>query len=193
MDNEIIKKYINSIHLIPNEHWDIILSNFEQFTLKRKTIYIKEGSIINRSYFLETGFVRSYVIDDKGFEVTTEIFSAPNFVYDFSTFFNKKPAQQNFETITECKFWSMNIENINKHFHNIPEYREFGRNLLVNHYQSVEQRLLEMLKFSAEKRYELLIAKHPDIVQNVPVNIIASYLGITKTSLSRLRKKISKK
>lgn len=193
MDKPALKNYIKSIYPIAEEILPEILIDFEGVSVPKKTIYIKENKIINQSYFLEKGFVRSFVIDEKGNDVTTGLYSAPCFVYDFTTFFKQMPAQQNFETITDCDFWCMNIHNINKHFHKISEYREFGRLLFLNHFLLVEQLLLDMVRYSAEKRYSNLLTKHPDLIQNIPLNIIASYLGVTKNSLSRIRKEIFKK
>jgi len=87
----------------------------------------------------------------------------------------------------------MSLENVEKYFHNTPEFREFGRLLVLNHYDLLNERMLEMIKDSAENRYLKLLSKHPDVFQNVSSKIIASYLGITATSLSRIRREIVRK
>ena len=84
----------------------------------------------------------------------------------------------------------MNFETEEKYFHKLPEFREFGRLLVLHHFDLLQERMFEMIKESAENRYLKLLTKHPDIFQNVPLKIIASYLGITDTSLSRIRKEI---
>jgi len=75
----------------------------------------------------------------------------------------------------------------------MPEFREFGRSMLVTAYAELKHRMLSMVRDTAEERYSLLIASSPDIFQNAPLKYIASYLGVTSTSLSRIRKEITKK
>jgi hypothetical protein len=78
-------------------------------------------------------------------------------------------------------------------FHTFPEFREFGRLNIINHYSILKQRMLSMLQETAEQRYGNLINSNPEILQTAPLKHIASYLGITDTSLSRIRKEFIKK
>jgi hypothetical protein len=87
----------------------------------------------------------------------------------------------------------MSYEKVQQCFHNYPEFREFGRMMLVTNYSILHDRMLGMIKDTAENRYLKLMKHYPDIFQNVPLKIIASYLGITDTSLSRIRKELSSK
>jgi hypothetical protein len=87
----------------------------------------------------------------------------------------------------------MSLENVEKYFHNTQEFREFGRLLVLNHYELLNERILDMVKISAESRYLKLLSNNPDVFQNVQLKIIASYLGITDTSLSRIRKEMFQK
>jgi CRP-like cAMP-binding protein len=82
---------------------------------------------------------------------------------------------------------------VQSNFHNIPEFREFGRMMLVTNYSILNDRMIGMIKDTAETRYLNLLKQHVDIYQHVPLKIIASYLGITDSSLSRIRKELSKK
>lgn len=78
-------------------------------------------------------------------------------------------------------------------FHTIPEFREYGRLNIVNQYSILKERMLSALQETAEQRYSDLISSSPEIFQNVPLKYIASYLGITDTSLSRIRKDFARK
>lgn len=85
----------------------------------------------------------------------------------------------------------MSYENVQTNFHTVPEFRELGRMMLIMNYSNLKIRMLGMIKDTAENRYLKLMKDHPDIFQNVPLKMIASYLGITDTSLSRIRKEIN--
>ena len=84
----------------------------------------------------------------------------------------------------------MNYEKVQTCFHSYPEFREFGRMMLVTNYSNLHERMLGMIKDTAEIRYLTLMKRHPYLLQNVPLKIIASFLGISDTSLSRIRKEI---
>ena len=108
------------------------------------------------------------------------------------SFFKQQPSQQVYETLSACSFWETGIENVQSNFHSIPDFREFSRLLFVINHHTLNDRLIEMLSQKAETRYLNLLKQQPHIFQNIPLKIIASYLGITDSTLSRIRKEISK-
>jgi CRP-like cAMP-binding protein len=110
----------------------------------------------------------------------------------FCLFFKKQPTKEIYQTITDCSFWETSLENVQKNFHNIPEFREFSRLLFVINYSKLNDRVIEIASKKAETRYINLLKQQSHIFQNVPLKIIASYLGITDSSLSRIRKEITK-
>ncbi|WP_415831028.1 Crp/Fnr family transcriptional regulator, partial [Flavobacterium weaverense] len=138
------------------------------------------------------GYVRSYILNENNEEVTTNIYSAPCFVNDFLSFFKKQPTKEIYKTITDCYFWETDLENVQANFHNIAEFREFSRLLFVINYSKLNDRLIEMVSQKAETRYLNLLNHQPHIFQQVSLKIIASYLGVTDSTLSRIRKEISK-
>jgi CRP-like cAMP-binding protein len=190
---EKLNHYIQElISLTENERLKII-EGFEVYQEPKNHLLIKESKVTKYTHFLESGFVRSYTLNTEGEEITTNIFSAPCFVNEFISFFKQQPAVENYQTLTSCVILKMNYETVQKYFHNYPEFREFGRMMLVTNYSNLHERMLSMIKDTAERRYLTLIKQHPDVFQNVPLKIIASYLGVTDTSLSRIRNKIAQK
>ena len=93
-----------------------------------------------------------------------------------------------YQTITPCTFWATGLENVQSNFHNIPEFREFSRLLFVINYYAINDRLIAMSSQKAKTRYMSLLQQKPNIFQHVPLKIIASYLGIKDSSLSRIRR-----
>jgi CRP-like cAMP-binding protein len=193
MNTENLEKYIQSLVPMPLEKVKTVIESFDFVAIEKNEFLFRENKISKETYFLESGFVRSYVLDNEGEEVTTHIFSAPGFVNDFLSFFKQQPSSQNFQSLTACKMWRMTYEQVQTSFHNISEFREFGRMMLVTNYSILNDRMIGMIKDTAETRYLKLLNQHPDIFQNIPLKIIASYLGITDTSLSRIRKELAKK
>jgi CRP-like cAMP-binding protein len=193
MNKEILKSHILLIYPIPDVKMNLILADYNCFTLNKNEFLLKENNISKQTYYLESGYIRSFIFGKEGQEVTTNIYSAPCFVNDFYSFFKQQPAKENYQTLSPCSGWTITYENVEKYFNAFPEYREFGRRLLVNNYYLLQEKMLGIIRETAEYRYLKLMEEHPKIFQNVSLKIIASYLGITDTSLSRIRKEIHSK
>lgn len=186
-----LREYFKTIKSMSDEKADLIAKYFKSEILHKGTLVIQEGKTSRKSYFLESGIIRCYIIDLNGDEVTTRFFSAPDFLNDYLSFFEQKPSEENYELITDCVVYSISYENVQHCFHNIPEFREWGRMLLTLNYNYTKKRMISFHKETAPERYLNLKNSNPEIIEKVPLNIIASYLGITKHSLSRIRKKLN--
>jgi CRP-like cAMP-binding protein len=191
MSRENLQKYIISVLPMPIDKATFFAEQFEPVELPKNKLLIKENRISKDTFILGSGYIRSFAFGKNGEEVTTNIFSAPCFVNDFLSFFKQQPTSENFQCLTDCKLWTMDYEKLQTCFHSYPEFREFGRMMLVTNYSNLHERMLGMIKDTAEIRYLALMKKHPYIFQNIPLKIIASFLGITDTSLSRIRKEIA--
>ncbi|MCB4800297.1 Crp/Fnr family transcriptional regulator [Neotamlana laminarinivorans] len=192
MDKTNLNNYFHSLFPIETETVEKITETFKEFTLDKNIRLLDKETISTKTYFLEKGYMRSYILNEDGEEVTTNIYWAPCFVNDFLSFFRQQPTKEIYETLTECSFWETNLENVQQNFHTIPEFREFSRLLFVINYYKLNDRLIEVVSQKAETRYLHLLKKQPHIFQHIPLKIIASYLGITDSTLSRIRKDISK-
>ncbi|MEN1785807.1 MAG: Crp/Fnr family transcriptional regulator [Bacteroidota bacterium] len=171
-----------------DEKANTIAAHFQKVSFPKGTLLIEEGKTSKYSYFLEAGIIRCYLIDREGLEVTLRFYSAPDFFNDFLSFFEQKPSGEYYELLTDCTLHTINYDKVQHCFHQIPEFREWGRMLLTLNYAHLNQRVMAFHKQTASERYLALKSSHPEIIQNVPLTIIASYLGITKFSLSRIRK-----
>ncbi|MCP9765407.1 Crp/Fnr family transcriptional regulator [Lacihabitans soyangensis] len=193
MNRNILKSYFQQILPMPEE----IAAQFSEILtfkeIEKGETILQEGKINNLTHFIEEGFVRSFVIDVDDNEVTTELYGPSEFADNFLSFFRKTPSPETFQAITPCKVWVMDYETVQKHFHDFPEFREWGRLLLLSNFAKLQNRTINLLKLTAENRYEKLIRQKPELIQNVPLKYLASYLGITDTSLSRIRKDFARK
>ena len=102
MNKSRINKYFHSLFPIEKEIVEQITRTFQPFSLEKNAILLHTGIISTKTYFLEKGYVRSYIINEDNEEVTTNIFFAPCFVNDFLSFFKKQPTKEVYETITDC-------------------------------------------------------------------------------------------
>jgi CRP-like cAMP-binding protein len=170
-----------------------IADYFEYKELEKNELLLKEGQVSNEYMILGKGFLRSYSFDPEGNEVTTAFYSAGQPVFDVASFFNRTPSKENIQALSPSAGWVITFEKLNDMFHSIPEFREFGRGILVKGFADLKVRMLSMITETADERYTILLHSNPEIFQYAPLKQIASYLGITDSSLSRIRKEMMAK
>ncbi len=190
MSKQALIQFIQNVLPMSEEKAKQISQHFNEKLFLKNDYILKEGTVCRESHFIEEGLVRGYVVDLDGNEVTTHFYSNPIFANDFLSFFKRVPSKINLQTLSNCKTWVISYDELQQCFHTIPEFREFGRMMLINSYSRLQNRMLGMLQLSSEQRYEKLIKTHPEIFQNTSLKNIATYIGITDTSLSRIRKEL---
>ena len=173
-----------------SEELELILAQYERVTFDRNDYLIRSGETANYYFFMESGFARSYVIDLEGNDITTKFFGTTDIVIDWHAYFLKTSCRENIQAIKPCVAWKITFQNFMKLFR-IEAFREVGRTRLVNHYFELKSHSIALITEPAKERYLALLRSKPEIVQNVPLKQIATYLGITDTSLSRIRNEIT--
>jgi CRP-like cAMP-binding protein len=182
-------KTIFSPQNFKKEDLEQILNQYQRIEFSKNDYLIKEDTTANFYYFMETGYARSFVIDLEGNDISTKFFSSTDIVIDWHSYFLKTKCRESIQAITPCIAWKITFENFMKLF-TIEAFREVGRTRLVNNYFELKNHSVSIIADPARDRYINLLKSKPDIVQNVPLKQIATYLGITDTSLSRIRKEI---
>ncbi|MGO4293185.1 Crp/Fnr family transcriptional regulator [Chitinophaga sp. RAB17] len=193
MNKDILVQFIQQVLPMAPVKVEQIAEKFNPMEIERNEYILKAGKVCNAYYFIEKGIMRSYTYNLEGDEATTAFYSENSFASDLLSFFNRTPSKEYIQTIVDCETWYITYDDMQEIFHALPEFREFGRLKLVNSYSILKERMLSMLQETAEQRYIRLINSSPEIFQSVPLKYIASYLGITDTSLSRIRKEFTKK
>jgi CRP-like cAMP-binding protein len=193
MDKTLLLQFIDSTIPIPHEKARAIADAFSPRSLKKGEQFLAEGKVSNEYLFLDSGFLRSYVIDTEGNEVTLNFFAKAGVVFEVASFFQRISTQENIEALTDSEGWVLTYEQLNTLFHTVPEFRDFGRAVLVKGFIAFKNRTFAMINKTAEQRYEALLSSNPEILRHAPLKYIASYLGITDSSLSRIRRESSRK
>ncbi|MEM7299342.1 MAG: Crp/Fnr family transcriptional regulator [Bacteroidota bacterium] len=173
------------------EELDLIMSQFEEVEFKKNDYLIEIGKTSLFYYFLEEGFLRSYSIDLDGNDITSKFFSPKDIVIDWHSYFLKKPSREPIQALTSGKCWKIQFSDFMKLFH-IEAFREVGRTRLVQNYFELKNHSISVIAEHAKDRYLNLLKEKPELAQNVPLKHLATYLGITDTSLSRIRNELAK-
>ena len=170
---------------------ETIVSKFESVSFRKNDFLLTEGRTEDHYWFIERGFVRSYAVDIDGHDISTNFYGTGDVVIDWPSFFQRKPTRENIQALTDCTAWQLDFITFQRLFHGIEAFREAGRARLVASYFEMKQHRVSLIVDQAKTRYQRLLTERPDILQNVPLKQIASYLGITDTSLSRIRKELT--
>ncbi len=160
---------------------------FETKSLTRKTKWVRAGELSLELALIETGYLRMYRIDE-GKETTVWIGGSGKFITSLSSFVDQRPSVWNIEALSDCQ---LHIIKRDSHFRLCAQFREwleFENLLLTKAISALEFRNYELQKLKAEDRYLALFEKTPAIFLEVPAKYIASLLGISEETLSRLRK-----
>lgn len=189
MEKQSLIQFLLNTNLVHAEAAKEIAHRFSEKQILKNDFFLREGKLCNEYLFLDKGFMRAFAIDTNGNDVTTSFYSGNQLVFEMSSFFNRTPSKENIQALTDCSGWFITYDELNNLFHALPEFREFGRHILVRGFTSLKTRMLSTITETAEERYERLIKSNPEIFQFAPLKFIASYLGVTDTSLSRIRKK----
>jgi CRP-like cAMP-binding protein len=193
MSSQKLIQFFKNSNLVSLKTAEEIASVFSSKEIRKNEFLLKESRICNEYYFLEKGFIRAFANDIEGNDVTTNFYSSSQVVFEVNSFFNRVISKENYQAIVDCDGWYITYEQLNHLFHSMHEFREFGRSILVKGFSSLKIRMLSMITETAEQRYDALLKDNPEIFQHAALKHIASYLGITDTSLSRIRKEYSKK
>lgn len=158
-------------------------------TFGRKHILLRPGEISRRLYFIRSGFLRAYFIDDNGKECTTWFMGNGDLMISVYSFFTQRPAYEYIEVLQDCKLQSLSWNQLNAYYADFPQGNLLGRIVTQKYYIMSEERAIFLRTHTPYLRYDLLLEQHPDIDQKTSQNNIASYLGISRETLSRIRRK----
>lgn len=183
---ELIKK-IKSNHSLSQEAEDYLYSISTKKTFAKGEILIRQGQHVQNVYFVTDGCLRSYCYDKNGKEHTLQFAIKNWWISDYIAIHSDESATLNVECLKESKAIEFNAKELEKTFTLFPEFEPFQRKILERHVVSLNKRILNQLQLTASERYALFVEQYPAIEQYTHNYHIASYLGVTQESLSRIR------
>jgi CRP-like cAMP-binding protein len=158
-------------------------------TFKRKHLLLRPGETAKRLYFIRSGFLRAYFIDENGRECTTWFMGKGDLMISVYSFFTQQPAHEYIEVLQDCKLQSLTWSELNAFYADFREGNLLGRVVTQKYYILSEERAIFLRTQTPETRYKILLERYPEIEQKTTLTNIASYLGISRETLSRLRAK----
>lgn len=175
----------------PEDELTQLTRYFDTYKIRKKDLLLRQGAVCQIGYFVLEGCVRYFTTNSEGAEFITQFCFEDWWVGDMQGLVNGTPSKISIEALEDTSLLSITVKDYNYLLQNSHPFAIFKQKLRAKAYQSRIDHSTELHE-SAEKRYSNLVAKFPFITQRVPQFHIASYLGITPESLSRIRKKLSK-
>lgn len=169
-----------------------LISNY--FTFKDISSHFKiidYGEKTDEWYFLKKGCVRFYYIKENGEEVTGFFFTENMFFTSLESFLTNEPSTQVFETLEPTELFAINKDDVESLCEELPKMNIFLRKLLEERFINAQKVLASFILLKPEERYYKMFERQPEILNRVPQHTLATYLGITPVSLSRIRKRLS--
>ncbi len=171
---------------------EIIMPYFEQKKFKKKSILLNIGKVSNEVFYLINGCIRLYCEKD-GEELSTYFFTENMFAGSYDSFLSRKLSKVAIETLEDCEVLVLSHQSQEKLYEIFPKMNEFIRKAIEQRFVILHDLFISYLINSPEERYLTLIKDRPELLQRVPQHQIASFLGITPVSLSRIRNRVLKK
>jgi CRP-like cAMP-binding protein len=177
---------------ISDKDVELCTEYFEPVIFPKNRIMEEEGKIPQYLYFVVSGYMRLFHYNQNGDEITSHINCPPGFITSYSNFINCSTATENVECITECELLRITKNNLDLITSKSEAFKDFSIWIFQQSITYNENRSKELATLTAEQRYQKLIDNYPHVIHNVPLQYIASFLGMNAKSLSRIRKQMIK-
>jgi len=183
---------INQITVLEAKEIELIKSSFKPLQLTKGEFFLEAGKINKHVGFLHKGLVRYFVYKDEE-ESTFEFTKEGEFIADYQSFNNKTKSVQNIQAIEDCEILIINYDNVQKIFNSTEKGNLIGRRIIEHRFDIMVNQLLAIYMQNHEERYQSFINHYSDLSQRIPQYLIASYVGVKPESLSRIRKRFTKR
>lgn len=177
---------IQKLQLLSSELRTALVKMLRKDAFPRKHWLLQPSQVSDRLYFIEEGLARGYYLKD-GREVTSWFMRENDFLFSIVSFYAGQPAREYIELLEDSIVWSITYTQLQALYRNFPEFNVVGRLITEKYYVLSELRTQNLRMQTAPERYEQLMHDFPDIFGRVPLKYIASHLGISPETLSRLR------
>ena len=170
----------------------IVLKYFENKYLIKKTNLLQAGKIANEVYFIVNGCIRLFCEKD-GADLSTYFFTEQMFAGAYDSFISRKPSRHSIETLEDCQVLTLSFQSLQELYIVFPKMNEFVRKSIEERFVILHDLFTDYVLNSPEERYLNLQKERPDLLNRISQHQIASFLGITPVSLSRIRNRVAKK
>lgn len=187
---DVLISHINKKVDLSNGQNELLKSFFTEKKLRKKQFLLREGELCGHLSFVSRGILKSYIIDEKGQQRISLFAFEGWWISDFNSFINQEKAVLNIDAVEDAELLLISYEDYEKLTLEIPVMDRYFRILYQNSLVTKDHRLMVSNSFTAEEKYLQLVKSNPEMIRKLSHRLIASYLGLSPETVSRIRKKI---
>ena len=189
---DAIRAYFDRLYPLQDAEWEAMEACFRWVSFTKGEMILAEGKTCDFIGFIREGIIRFYHLKE-GTDKVTAFWFAGDFLSDYRSFVSGMPSSHFIEALTDGAYWRLDKQALNRLYDQYPAIERLGRLMAERLYLVVTQRLDTLLHDTPEERYRSLLNRNSRLLQEIPQFMIASYLGVSAETLSRIRKRISDK
>lgn len=189
---EVFFSQVKDKVLLSEAEQKLVKTFFSPKKIRKKQYLLQEGNICRHLAFVEKGLLRSYNVDEKGIEHMIHFAWEGWWMADMLSFLSNEPSTYHIDAIEDAELLLISQTDFEEMLLKVPVMERYFRILFQNNIISKERRLISSISNSAEEKYIHLTATNPELIKRIPQQLVASYLGITPETLSRIKKKLTK-
>ncbi len=190
MNLDNFKIQIRKITDFSEDECSMFIPYLKRKVLKKGEFLIKEGQLVNEIAFVEKGALRIYYLSE-GKEINSHFFLENDYAVPYLDFLKGRPSRYFIQALEDCELFTFSAESLQIAYNKSKNWERFGRIIAESAYAIATNRFESFLFLSAKERYLQMLNDYPRFIQRIPLYHIASYLGIERESLSRIRKEIA--
>jgi CRP-like cAMP-binding protein len=184
--SQILRQHIEEIVQITDSEFEYVLSHFTQKKFRKHQFVVQEGQLVENDFFVLNGCLKSYSTDANGKEHIIQFGLQNWWITDYQAYYNQTTATVSIDCIENTELLCLSFQNREKLCAELHKIEHFFRKKTNRRNVALQNRILSLLSSNAKERYDKLLEQYPQLFQKVPKHLIASYLGVTRETLSRL-------
>jgi CRP/FNR family transcriptional regulator len=192
MNLDNFKIQIRKITDFSEDECSMFIPYLQKKVINRGAYLLQENQHVNEIAFVEQGVLRLYYLSAEGKEVNNHFFLDNDYAVSYLDFLKNRPSRYYIQALEDCELLTFNSESLQMAYENSKNWERFGRIIAESAYAIATNRFESFLFLSAKERYLQMLNDYPQFIQKIPLYHLASYLGIERESLSRIRKEIIK-
>ena len=188
---DLLYKKISAITPVNEEEFAYFKTFFVLKKFRKRQYFLQEGDVCRYQAYVVKGLLRSYTVDAKGSEHILQFASEGWWMADLSSYLTNEPSFLNIDALEDVELLLLTKPSWEQAMKEIPALEHYFRVIIQNHLVATQKRLLQSLAETAEEKYNRFLATYPECVQRLPQHMVASYVGVSRETLSRIRKQVA--